>query len=276
MRRKIFIALALILSVNIADVGAQSFLKKMKESVEKEVKTKVEQEWEKRVNGKKGKQQEQTQTEQKQDSKSSSSQASSQEQKAKKTTSVGSNGPVTGKVNGHEWVDLGLPSGTRWATCNVDATSPEKPGKHYAWGETVTKASYTEATSKFYQKSASDISGKANDVATLKWGEAWRTPTKKEFEELLDYCDWKYVQKNGRWGVQLTSIKNKQSIFLPATGSMDGTKLDEPNGCGMYWTSTPYNERGNCCSHEYHFGAALGEMGFSVRYYGYAIRPVLK
>ena len=276
MRRKIFIALALVLSVNIADVGAQSFLKKMKESVEKEVKTKVEQEWEKRVNGKKGKQQEQTQTEQKQDSKSSSSQASSQEQKAKKTTSVVSNGPVTGKVNGHEWVDLGLPSGTRWATCNVDATSPEKPGKHYAWGETATKASYTEATSKFYKKSASDISGKANDVATLKWGEGWRTPTKKEFDELLDYCDWKYVQKNGRWGVQLTSIKNKQSIFLPATGSMDGTKLDEPNGCGTYWTSTPSNERGNNGSHEYHFGAALGEMGVAARYYGFAIRPVLK
>ena len=268
MKRKIFIALALILSVSIADVGAQSFLQKIGKAVEKEVKTKVEQEVEKKVNEKKGKQQ-QTQSKQQTSNKV-------QQEKTTQTQAPVSNGAATGKVNGHEWVDLGLPSGTRWATCNVDATSPEKPGKHYAWGETATKASYTEATSKFYQKSASDISGKANDVATLKWGEGWRTPTKKEFDELLDYCNWKYVQKNGRWGVLLTSIKNKQSIFLPATGSMDGTKLDEPNGCGTYWTSTPSNERGNNGSHEYHFGAALGEMGVAARYYGFAIRPVLK
>lgn len=272
MKRKLFIILSIFLMAGSMDVSAQNLMKKIGKAVEQEVKGKVE----KGVEKLKGKQ-EQGKTEQKQASQSQPVQNANMVQQKATTPTTVSNGPLTGKQNGHEWVDLGLPSGTRWATCNVDATSPEQPGKHYAWGETATKSSYVESNSKYYNKVASAFSGnKANDVATLKWGEGWRTPTEKEFNELLDYCDWKYVQKNGRWGVQLTSIKNKQSIFLPATGAKEGTKVDEPNGCGMYWTSTPCRERNNAGAHEYHFGAALGEMGVAARYYGFAIRPVLK
>ena len=184
-------------------------------------------------------------------------------------------GPTEGEINGHKWVDLGLPSGTRWATCNVDASVPEQPGKHYSWGEVATKTSYAEANTKTYRKALDDISGdKTYDVATAKWGEGWRMPTQKEFSELAHYCIWRYVQKGGRWGAELTNPKNGRSIFLPATGMKDGTKLSEPNGCGMYWTSTPYKSETSNGAHSYIFGGALGEMSIGERYYGYAIRPV--
>lgn len=277
MKKQILIALALIFSVGVVDIDAQNFLKKLEKTVKKEVENRVSKEAKKQVN--KGIDNtiqiikgdgSQTQTRQTQSQ-------PVQKQKVAKNTTEEPTWSVTGKLNGHEWVDMGLPSGTKWATCNVGATSPEQPGKHYAWGEVTTKSTYTEGTSKFYEKSASDISGNKNyDVATLKWGDGWRMPTEEEFKELIDYCNWKYVQKNGRWGVELTHYKNGIKIFLPATGAMDGTKRDEPNGCGMYWTSTPYTQRANYGAHEYHFGAALGEMGVSARYYGYAIRPVTK
>lgn len=167
-------------------------------------------------------------------------------------------GPTTGTLNGHDWVDLGLPSGTRWATCNVDATTPEKPGKHYSWGETVAKSQYVAGNTKTYNKKMDDIAGNATyDVATQKWGKGWRMPTEMELRELLNNCHDRYVQKGGRWGREFTSIKNKKSIFLPATGSRDGAKLEEANGCGLYWTSTPYTDNFNNGAHMYTFGRPL-------------------
>ena len=67
-----------------------------------------------------------------------------------------------GQVAGHDWVDLALPSGTRWATCNIDAAKPSQPGKHYAWGETVVKSSYTEANSKYNGKAG------VKDILTIR------------------------------------------------------------------------------------------------------------
>lgn len=184
-------------------------------------------------------------------------------------------GPTTGTLNGHDWVDLRLPSGTRWATCNVDATSPEKPGKHYSWGETAAKNQYVAENTKTYNKKMDDIAGNPTyDVATQKWGQGWRMPTEMELRELLNYCYDAYVQKGGRWGREFTSTKNKMSIFLPATGSRDGAKLEEANGCGLYWTSTPYTDNFNNGAHMYTFGAANGEPSIGERYTGFAIRPV--
>ena len=184
-------------------------------------------------------------------------------------------GPLTGTLSGHHWVDLGLPSGTRWATCNVDATSPEKPGKHYSWGETVVKSQYVAANTKTYNKRMDDITGKPTyDVATQKWGKGWRMPTEMELRELLQYCLDKYVQKGGHWGREFTSMINNQSIFLPATGSIDGSQLREASGCGFYWTSTPYTNNYNNGAHMYTFGAALGEPSIGERSSGFAVRPV--
>jgi hypothetical protein len=157
----------------------------------------------------------------------------------------------------------------------VDATSPEKPGKHYSWGETAAKSQYVAENTKTYNKKMDDIAGNPTyDVATQKWGKGWRMPTEMELRELLNYCYDRYVQKGGRWGREFTSTKNKMSIFLPATGSRDGAKLEEANGCGLYWTSTPYTDNFNNGAHMYTFGAALGEPSIGERYTGFAVRPV--
>lgn len=181
---------------------------------------------------------------------------------------------TSGEVAGHNWIDLGLPSGTRWATTNIDAQDPSKPGKHYSWGETSPKSSYTESNSINYRKKVDDYSGNSKyDVAASKWGNGWRTPTRKEFSELVFFCDCKYVQQDGRWGMLFTSPKNGESIFLPATGHKEGSSIHEANGCGLYWTSSPGSDTG---AHMYQFGGALGEMSTSDRSYGQAVRAVLE
>ncbi len=265
-------------TLNVADVAAQSFWKKVGKAVEKEAVNQIN----KRIGNQSDK--EKTSKRQPQETQRTQQAQAQQPQKSRTnkihqvptTAALVPYGPTTGKLNGHQWVDMGLPSGTRWATCNVDATLPEQAGKHYAWGETVVKTSYTQATCKHYGKSVADISGnKVYDVASAKWGAGWRIPTQEEFSELAHYCHWKYVQKNGRWGAEFTSPKTKNTLFLPATGSKEGTSLHEASGCGMYWTSTPYQKEGYYNgAHEYHFGGALGEMGIAERYYGYAVRPV--
>ena len=155
---------------------------------------------------------------------------------------------VSGSINGHEYVDLGLPSGTKWATCNVGADNPEEYGNYYAWGETETKEKYT--ISKYggdncltcSMDNIPDISGNSEyDVASKNWGESWRMPTKKEMTELKNECTWIYEKRNGVDGYKVIGPNNK-SIFLPNTGYIlydldyDYT-IEERNG--SYWTSTP-------------------------------------
>ena len=93
--------------------------------------------------------------------------------------------------DGHEYVDLGLPSGLKWATCNVGASKPEDFGNYYAWGETSPKDEYTEDNCSTYEKQINDISGNAQyDAARANWGGKWRLPTKSEMQELRYKCTW--------------------------------------------------------------------------------------
>ena len=135
-------------------------------------------------------------------------------------------------------------------------------------------SSYTKENSKYNNKAVDDFSGdKTKDIATAKWGNGWRIPTKEEFDELVYYCNVKYVQKNGRYGAELTSIFNGKSIFLPVGGYKAGSKLSSSQ-TDQYWTATPYKDQYNNGAHEYHFGAALGEMGVGERSEGYSIRAI--
>lgn len=181
--------------------------------------------------------------------------------------------PASGTVVGHQWVDLGLPSGTLWATTNVGATSPEQPGSHYAWGETATKSSYTEANSKTYDQDIWEISGDpAYDVAAAKWGNGWRMPTAVEFAELMCYCPFTSYEKVGNRYVRVfTSAINGRTIMLPSGGQKEGTSSIYPTVCGNYWTSTADGFTG---AFSYHYGAALDEMGGASRFYGTSVRPV--
>lgn len=125
-----------------------------------------------------------------------------------------------GKINDHEWVDLGL--SVKWATCNVGANSPEDDGNYYAWGETSTKSSYTDDNSVTYGKNFGDIGGDSQyDAATANWGGDWRLPTKSELEELVNKCTWTCTRTKG---CKVTG-PNGNSIFLPTE---------------FYLSSTPY------------------------------------
>ena len=158
---------------------------------------------------------------------------------------------TSGTINGHDYVDLGLPSGTKWATCNIGATNPEDCGNYYAWGETTTKTIYTHGNSKYYNKSAEwlrgqniiDYSGnlKSNyDSASKYWSSSWRMPTLTEMNELVDKCNWAWTERNGKYGFKVTG-PNGKNIFLPASGwynSASSGTLDCVNERSEYWTST--------------------------------------
>ncbi|MBR3977553.1 MAG: SEL1-like repeat protein [Bacteroidaceae bacterium] len=182
---------------------------------------------------------------------------------------------VTGTINGHEYVDLGLPSGLKWATCNVGASKPEEYGNYYAWGETSTKSSYTEDNSVTYGKNFSDIGGNpAYDVARKQWGSTWRLPTEAEFDELLNNCTWTWTTQNGINGYKVTSKKNGNSIFLPATWN-NGTSPGGQGTGGFYWGSTPH-ESYSILAFILYFGSGYHSKGWLSRSYGHSVRPVSK
>ena len=183
---------------------------------------------------------------------------------------------LSGTLKGYAWVDLGLPSGLKWATCNVGASNPEGYGNYYAWGETSTKSSYTEATSTTYGKDMSDISGNATyDVARKQWGSSWRLPTKAEFEELSDNdnCTWEWTTQSGVNGYKVTSKVNGESIFLPAAGCRSGTSLYDVGSEGDYRGSTPH-ESNTYGAYSLYFSSGTRHGVWTGRYGGHSVRPV--
>ena len=153
----------------------------------------------------------------------------------------------------HEYVDLGLPSGTLWATCNVGADSPEEYGYYFAWGETAPKDLYSWATYKWcngtnttIKKYCTDgnfgtVDGKTelepeDDAAYVNWGSKWRMPTLEQLQELLNNCTWQWIQRNGVNG-QLVTGPNGNTMFLPAAGGRT-SHLYNDGEHAYYWTRT--------------------------------------
>ena len=177
-------------------------------------------------------------------------------------------------------IDLGLPSGTLWTCCNVDATTPEGNGGYYAWGETEEK-SYYEWDSYIYCDGSygtchdigSDIAGTKYDVAHVKWGGSWVMPSKEQFEELRGNCTFEWTTENGVNGGKITS-SNGGTIFLPATGYFWGDDITNGGSRGCYWLSTlnPSN-----LANAYHMGFYSGGVYLDVQYgrrCGRCVRPV--
>jgi len=170
---------------------------------------------------------------------------------------------VSGENGGHIYVDLGLPSGTLWATTNIGAESPEEYGDYYAWGETSTKDIYSWKSYKWcdgsdyewdndnettltkyntkrsYGRIDKQMTLNAeDDAATQNWGKNWRTPTDEEWKELSgSYCTWMWVTKNGVEGYLVGSKVNGSQLFLPAGGYMNNESLLAENEYGYYWSS---------------------------------------
>lgn len=157
-------------------------------------------------------------------------------------------------INGYEWVNLGLPSGIKWATHNVGATKPGEYGSYYAWGETEEKEYYDWSTYKWCNGSENTITKYCtdsnygsvdnrieldleDDVASVKWGGSWRMSTFVEVQELLIYCTWRRATLNGVTGYYVTGL-NGNSIFLPATGYRYGDRVEARGSYGYYWSSS--------------------------------------
>ncbi|MDE6689884.1 MAG: DUF1566 domain-containing protein, partial [Prevotella sp.] len=174
---------------------------------------------------------------------------------------------------GHEYIDLGLPSGVKWATCNVGASSPSEYGDYFAWGETAAKVKYTKENCKTWEKNLGDISGNPDyDAARANWGGSWRLPSKMEIEELKEKCIWTWTKQNGYNGYKITG-SNGKSIFLPAAGWYLGASLDDAKKYGGYWSSTPDESYAEfACG--FSFDSSDQLVGRNYRGLGCPVRPV--
>ena len=204
-----------------------------------------------------------------------------------KTNNGGKTATCAVTVKNAEAVDLGLPSGLKWGSCNIGASSPEEYGDYYAWGETSTKSNYSWETYKWgsynsltkYNTSSSygtvDNNTKldnSDDVARVKLGGKWRMPTDDEWTELRTKCTWTWTTQNGVYGRKVTG-PNGNSIFLPAAGYRDGTSLDSAGSYGYYWSSSLYTVSPYCAWFVYFYSGGVGRY-YSYRCLGQSVRPV--
>ena len=197
-----------------------------------------------------------------------------------------------GYINGHGYVDLGLPSGTKWATCNIGANSPEQYGDYFAWGETrgynSGKTNFSWKTYKWCNGSPTSLvkynyrSGSGivelnleDDVAYVNYGSGWCMPSPDQFEELINsfYTTTTWTTLNGVYGRKITSKKNGNTLFLPAAGSRSDSSLNGDGSRGCYWLRTLYSASPYYAS-LFTFSSDNIGVDYNNRYDGRSIRPV--
>ena len=189
-------------------------------------------------------------------------------------------------------VDLGLPSGTLWATCNVGASAPEEYGDYFAWGETEPKDYYDWSTYKWCNGSYTTMTkyctnssygyngftdGKTeldpeDDAAYVNWGPSWRMPTTEQQQELCDNCTWQWTQRNGVNG-QLVTGPNGNTMFLPAAGYRWYESLRNAGSYGYFWSRTLYSY-GPGGAYYLYFGSGNMLWGNGNRHIGFTVRAV--
>lgn len=180
-----------------------------------------------------------------------------------------------------DYVDLGLPSGTLWATCNVGAENPEDAGFYYAWGEIEPKNSYSSGNYKWYNGSTTVFSKYSDyddlylsdDAAYVNWGSNWRMPYYDELDELIDSRNTttEVTTQNGVKGLKITSVSNGNSIFLPVAGYVNGSSTVGGGVNGYYWSASAYdNGRVSYLT----ISNNSVSLGYCSRYMGQSIRPV--
>lgn len=178
-------------------------------------------------------------------------------------------------INGYEYVDLGLPSGLKWATCNLGADMPYEVGYYLAWGEHKAKETYSAGNSITYGQSLGDISGDIEyDAATFLWEATWRIPTEAEARELKDNCTFEWTTMNNVQGAMVTGPNGNQ-IFLPSGGFATEGNVDFADSEGAYWTSSPdYTDPVYYSAFLYFYNTNFANVGWMSRYAGMLVRPV--
>jgi len=200
-----------------------------------------------------------------------------------------------GSYEGHEYVDLGLPSGTMWASCNVGAERPEEYGVFFAWGETQPKTSFDWSNYKYsdntgrltkycsidycgYQGFTDDLTvlQSEDDAAMANWGHGWMMPTAEQWNELLDYTSDTWTELHGVNGKLFTAM-NGNSIFIPAAGqpSITNNGIYGEGNCGYYWSSSLYTELPySAINYTFSSGTSTVSHYGVGRYGGFSVRPV--
>ena len=191
-------------------------------------------------------------------------------------------------VDPYQAVDLGLPSGIKWASFNVGARAPWEYGGYYAWGETEEKEDYSWETYKWCNGSDDTMTkyctnsrygtidnkialDPEDDVATVQWGGEWRIPTSDEIEELKTKCTWQETILNGINGYEITG-PNGNSIFMPVAGYGVGNGVYDLDGFGRYWSSE-LKSGSNDAAYGLDFGNGYYWNG-DYRWHGRSVRPV--
>ena len=201
---------------------------------------------------------------------------------------------------GVEMVDLGLPSGIKWANMNVGATTITEYGDYFAWGETTPKTTYDWSTYKYcsngkytgmtkytypdglksgiwYNDDTFIGDNKTtldpeDDAAHVNWGGNWRMPTLAEIQELENNCTWKWVALQGVNGYKVTG-SNGNWIFLPASGYRYDSSLSRVGFLGYYWSSS-LDEDYSAYAYDLGFNSVDVDWSSSDRYFGHSVRPV--
>ena len=183
---------------------------------------------------------------------------------------------IKSSIAGHKFVDLGLPSGLKWAAYNVGAESPEEYGDYFAWGEIQPKDAYTEENCSSLYLYAEDISGHMYlDAARAKWGSPWRMPTEQEIIELVLNTNGMSTELNGVRGTMVTG-RNGNSIFFPYAGKMIDTTLYDEGDFGYYYSSSLTKPiTSDSGPYYYYVDDTQGTTSSVYRYPGFTIRPVV-
>ena len=190
--------------------------------------------------------------------------------------------------NWHKYIDLGLPSGLLWATCNVGANEPWESGLYFSWGNVKghekgswyyfgisNNGPYASTPGAVLTDNIPVDAG--YDAARANLGGSWRMPTKEEFKELVENCTNERTTQNGVNGRLFTSRINGNSVFFPSAGYYFGTSLSNDGMYGCYWSSS-LNSQTYAYGLFYGYFSGSGDVypqDYSYRFIGYPVRAVL-
>ena len=169
-----------------------------------------------------------------------------------------------------EFVDLGLPSGRLWATCNVGAEKPTDSGSYFAWGAIEPYNPYNCNTNDYKNTEVSQLT-EINDAAKIARGDNWRMPTLTDFAELIDFCNYNYEEIDGVSCGVFSSKVNDNKLIMPTAGYVSGRSLKGCGNIGYYWSRSSNSEfRAWSLS----FNSNLLLVCTDSHYCGFPIRPV--